>query len=283
MNIDPHTRCLGILGNPLGHSLSPLIHNRTLQHLNLNYVYLPFEVDAQDLQQAVNSVRSLGMVGVNVTIPYKEAVIPFLDQLSPEGSACQSVNVIVNRSGRLVGHNTDGAGFMQSLAPHPVKKGCAVLIGCGGASRSIACQLAEAGWNRLVLFDIDLQRAQGLAGFISRQYACELKALKMSQYGFGIEAREADLVVNCTPLGMYPHIECSPVDSLQALRPGTLICDIIYNPRTTRLLKMAHEAGLASVDGLSMFVNQAALSLELWLGIKPPLDFMKGVVLDGLR
>lgn len=283
MNINPQTRCLGILGHPLGHSLSPLIHNRTLQHLNLNYVYLPFEVDICNLKDAVESVRALGMAGVNVTIPFKEAVIPFLDELSPESNTCQSVNVIVNRSGKLVGHNTDGTGFMQALSTYPVKHGCAVLIGCGGASRAIACQLAESGWEHLVLLDTDLRRAESLADFLSGQYYGEFKALLMSQNLFEVEAGAADLVVNCTPLGMFPHIAESPVESLQALQPGTLVCDIIYNPPRTRLIKMAQEAGLVSVDGLSMFVNQAALSFELWLGIKPPLDFMKGVALDGLR
>lgn len=283
MNINPQTRCLGILGHPLGHSLSPLLHNRTLQHLNLNYVYLPFEVDLRNLKDAVASVRVLGMAGVNVTIPFKEAVIPFLDELSPESSICQSVNVIVNRAGKLVGHNTDGAGFMQALSSYPVQNGCAVLIGCGGASRAIACQLAGSGWERLVLLDINLRRAESLADFLRGQYNCEFKAMLMGQDRFEVEAGAADLVVNCTPMGMYPHIEGSPVDSLQTLQPGALVCDIIYNPQTTRLLKMAQQAGLATVDGLSMFVNQAALSLELWLGVKPPLEFMKGVALDGLR
>ena len=170
MDINTQTRCLGIIGNPLRHSLSPLLHNRTLRHLGLNYVYLPFEIDALQLKEAVNSIRVLGISGVNVTIPFKEAVIPYLDELSPESRACAAVNVIVNQSGYLVGHNTDGAGFMQALQEHSSSKlQSAVLIGSGGAAWAIACQLAMAGIKQLVLLDIDVERAQSLARFINRQ------------------------------------------------------------------------------------------------------------------
>jgi len=283
MDINPQTKCLGIFGNPLGHSLSPLLHNRTLQHLDLNYIYLPFEIEPRNLRHAVNAVRALGMAGVNVTIPYKEAVIPYLDEMSQDAVACQSVNVIVNRGGWLVGHNTDGAGFMKALSPFQVKKNGAVLIGCGGASRAIACQLARDGWGRLILLDIDWRRALDLAEFLGRQYSCDIKALVMSQESFALESESANLIVNCTPLGMYPHIDRCPVENLDKLETDALVCDIIYNPQTTRLLHIAQEAGLATLDGLSMFVHQAAMSLKLWLDIEPPLEFMKGAAADGLR
>ncbi|HCF50429.1 MAG TPA: shikimate dehydrogenase [Syntrophomonas sp.] len=284
MDINTQTRCLGIIGNPLQHSLSPLLHNRTLRHLGLNYVYLPFEIDANQLKEAVNSIRSLGMAGINVTIPFKEAVIPYLDELSPESRACSSVNVIVNQSGRLVGHNTDGAGFMQALQEHPPKKTeSALLIGCGGAARAVAYQLAAGGFKRLILLDIDFKRAQSLALFINRQSDGLAVAIEMSQKAFEQNANRTDLIVNCTPIGMFPDITNSPVTNLDAVEPGTVICDIIYNPRVTMLLNMAKTAGLPTVDGLSMFVNQAALSLELWLGVKAPLEFMRGVAENGLR
>lgn len=283
MNINPNTRCLGIIGNPLQHSLSPWLHNRTLHHLGLNYIYLPFEIEPAQLRGAVNAIRSLGLCGVNVTIPFKEKVIPWLDEISPESAACGSVNVIVNRSGRLIGHNTDGAGFMRALLEHPIsRQEGALLIGCGGAARAIAYQLATTGWRELVLLDLDLNRAQALAEFIIKQSVCRVLALPMSQAVFNQQASRVNLIVNCTPQGMYPAVNNSPVNTLYTVHPGTVCCDIIYNPQLTRLLRMAEEAGLETVDGLSMFVYQAALSLKLWLDIEAPLEFMRGVAADGL-
>lgn len=284
MNINPNTRCLGIIGNPLQHSLSPWLHNSTLRHLGLNYVYLPFEIDPAQLGEAVNAIRSLGFGGVNVTIPFKEKVMPWLDELSPESAACGSVNVIVNRSGRLIGHNTDGAGFMRALLEHPINRPeSALLIGCGGAARAVAYKLAMAGWRKLVLLDLDLNRAQALAGFIIKQSACRVLALPMSQAAFNLQASQVNLIVNCTPVGMYPAVDDAPVSTLHTVLPGTVCCDIIYNPQVTRFIRMAREAGLETVDGLSMFVYQAVLSLKLWLDIDAPLQFMRGVAADGLR
>lgn len=284
MDIDTQTRCLGIIGNPLQHSLSPLLHNRTLRHLGLNYVYLPFEIDAEQVKEAVDSIRVLGITGVNVTIPFKEAVIPYLDELSPESRACAAVNVIVNQSGYLVGHNTDGAGFMQALQEQPLRKlESAVLIGSGGAARAIAYQLTIAGLKQLVLLDIDIERAQSLAHFINHQAGGSAVAMRMSQRVFEQYAQNTNLIVNCTPVGMFPKTDDSPVYTLDMVQPGTLICDIIYNPLMTRFLCLAKDKDLPTVDGLSMFVNQAALSLELWLGIKAPVGFMRGVAEDALR
>jgi shikimate dehydrogenase len=284
MNINSNTRYLGIIGNPLQHSLSPWLHNRTLHHLGLNYVYLPLQIDAAQLRGAVKAIRSLGFRGVNVTIPFKEKVMPWLDELSPESAACGSVNVIVNHCGRLSGHNTDGAGFMRALLEHPInRQESALLIGCGGAARAVAYQLVMAGWRKLVLLDLDIDRARVLADFITKQAALKVLALPMSQAVFNQQASQVDLIVNCTPVGMYPAFDDTPVSTLHTVRPGTVCCDIIYNPQVTRFIRMAREAGLKTVDGLSMFVYQAALSLKLWLDIEAPLEFMRGVAVDGLR
>ncbi len=284
MIINPGTRFLGLIGNPLKQSLSPYLHNQTLCHLGLDYVYLPLQIDSAQLKDALLGIRALGFSGVNVTIPFKEEVIPYLDELSPESLACGSVNVILNRQGSLSGHNTDGAGFMRALSERvTVLQDSALLIGCGGAAKAIAYQLARAGFRKLVLMDVELKRALALADFISAGFDLELLALPMQPGFFDQQAAEVDLIVNCTPVGMYPAVEYSPVSSLDAVSPGTVICDIIYNPQQTKFLQMAQKAGLKTVDGLSMFVYQAALSLKLWLNIEPPWEFMKGVAADGLR
>lgn len=282
MVINPNTRCLGIFGNPLQHSLSPWLHNLTLQHLGQNYVYLPLQIEPERLEGAVSALCSLGFRGVNVTIPFKEKVIQYLDELSPESAACGSVNVIINNSGRLSGHNTDGTGFIRALSEQLAdQRESALLMGCGGAARAIAYQLAAVGFQKLVLLDVDYERARALADFILRVRPLEVLPLSMNQAVFNEMARGVDLVINCTPVGMYPAIDQSPVTTLHTLGPDTICCDIVYNPRMTRFLLMAQEADLKTVDGLSMFVHQAALSLELWLDIKAPTEFMKGAVAGG--
>jgi len=282
MRIDANTQYLGLFGNPVGHSLSPLLHNYILQKIGCNCIYLPFAVPGEQLKDAVNAIRSLNFRGVNVTIPHKEAVIPYLDDVSPEAAACGAVNVISNENGRLRGYNTDGAGFVASLREAEVfLQGKALFIGAGGAARSLAVSLAAQGISRLDFVDIDLQRAQDLVSSLPPNVAAG--AYPMSEEKFTQLACPSNIIINCTPVGMYPDINKSPVPTLDMLQPGTVVCDIIYNPLNTAFLAMGQVRGLKTINGLSMFVHQAALSLEIWLGIKPPLQLMKEVLLRELE
>jgi len=282
MRIDANTQYLGLFGNPVGHSLSPLLHNHILQKMGCNCIYLPFAVPGEQLKDAVNAIRSLNFRGVNVTIPHKEAVIPYLDDVSPEAAACGAVNVISNENGRLRGYNTDGAGFIASLQEAEVPlQGKALFIGAGGAARSLAVSLAAQGISRLDFVDIDLQRAQALAASLPLDVPAG--AHVMNEEKFTQLARFSNIIINCTPVGMYPDTNKSPVATLDMLQPGTVVCDIIYNPLNTAFLAMGQAQGLKTINGLSMFVHQAALSLEIWLGIKPPLQLMKEVLLRELE
>ncbi len=283
MRIDANTQYLGLFGNPVGHSLSPLLHNHILQKMGCNCIYLPFAVPGEQLKDAVNAIRSLNFRGVNVTIPHKEAVIPYLDDVSPEAAACGAVNVINNENGRLRGYNTDGAGFIVSLQEAEVPlQGKALFIGAGGAARSLAVSLAAEGVSQLDFIDIDLPRAQALAGSLALPLDVLAGAHLMSKEKFTELASLSNIIINCTPVGMYPRIGQSPVDTLDMLHPETVVCDIIYNPLNTSFLAMGQARGLKTINGLSMFVHQAALSLEIWLGIKPPLQLMKEVLLGEL-
>ncbi len=279
MAIDGSTELLGLIGNPVAHSYSPLLHNSVLQYLKINAVYVPIKVAPEELARAVQGIKALGFKGVNVTIPYKEAVLPYLDALEGDAARCRSVNVIENRAGRLIGHNTDGPGFLTALreAGFP-GSGKAVFIGAGGAARSLAFTLGASGFSEVYLLDPDLQRAEKLADEVKSQIPGECRAALMNPANFRDATREASLIVNCSPVGMHPLIDQSPVEDLSILDENLALYDIIYNPVLTRFLRLGQSRGLKVLNGLPMFVHQAALTLEILLGVSPPIDYMKAIL-----
>ncbi|MEN6347974.1 MAG: shikimate dehydrogenase [Syntrophomonas sp.] len=284
MNINMDTIILGLIGNPLGHSLSPLMHNMTLDKLGVNGIYVPFEVSPGKLEGAIAAIRSLDIRGVNVTIPFKEEVIKYLDDLSEEAAACGAVNVISNVAGRLVGYNTDGKGFVAALQEEQIDvKGRAVFIGAGGAARSVAYELARAGISRLDFLDLSIARAEGLANFITKSTSCCSSAQIMNENEYYILSEKADIIINCSPVGMYPNCEQSPVAEFKQIPARAVLCDLIYNPWQTKFLRLGQEHGLKTIGGCSMFVHQGAQTLEILMGLKPPLSFMKEVVRDQLE
>jgi shikimate dehydrogenase len=272
---------LGLFGNSVGHSLSPLMQNSAISLLGLPYVYLPFKIEPQLLQDAVASIRALSMGGVNVTIPFKEAVIPYLDELSADAGACGAVNLIQNQGGRLIGHNTDGEGFIRSLEEEGITpRGKFVFIGAGGAARALAWVLSRFPIEQIDFLDIDLSRAQNLATYIHGKAGCVSKGLMMNQENFQTVSTAADFIINCSSVGMFPHTDQCPVDSFDLVKNSAVVYDLIYSPMQTRLMKMAAEKGLKTMGGLSMLVHQGALSLEILTGCKAPVAHMKEVVSD---
>lgn len=281
--IDTATKIVGIIGNPLRHSLSPLMQNRALYKMGLNYVYLPFEILPHQIDDLITAVKVLDIRGLNVTIPFKQMIIPGLDALSEEARVCGAVNVIKNESGRLIGYNTDGKGFMASLDEQGIEvKGRALFIGAGGAAKAVACALAAGGINHIDFMDIDYNRAAEMAEWM-HQKGCSCKGYTMNNTGFVELSQEADFIINASPVGMYPKIESCPVESLSHVQRNCVICDLVYNPNPTRFVQMGQKEGLRTVSGLSMFVHQGALTLEIWTGLKPPLQYMKEVCLNELK
>lgn len=283
MEVNSNTICLGIFGNPLGHSLSPLMHNAALKKMGLNYIYLPFMISQTEINRAVEAVRTLKIKGVNVTIPFKEEVMKYLDELDESARGCGAVNLIINENGCLKGYNTDGIGFIKGLEQQGAKPGKrAVFVGAGGAARSIAAALINEGAEHLDFLDLDYDKAENLSR-ISRQNASVVaEANVISDDIFASTASKADIIINCTPVGMYPGIEKCPVKSLDMLKDEAVVCDVIYNPLETKFLALARGRGLKTVNGLPMFIWQGALSLELMTGYKPPVEFMAEVVLHRL-
>jgi len=282
--INTETRILGILGFPLGHSLSPLMHNRALQSLGLNYVYVAFAVARHFLADAVKGLRGLGVAGVNVTVPFKEEILPYLDELSTEAQACQAVNVVKNCQGRLVGYNTDGPGFMAALTEAGVTPAGQriVLLGAGGAARAVAYQLGRAGSQHITCVNRTRGKAEQLAEFITGQTGVPASAAGWDEEEVEKAVQAAGMLVNTTPVGMFPATREMPPVNPEWFHHELVVCDVIYNPAQTRLLLAARQRGLRTVDGVGMFVHQGALAFEIFTGCPAPVKLMREVVVGEL-
>jgi len=276
-SISGKTKVCGVIGDPIEHTMSPVMHNAAFSELSLDYVYLAFRVRAEGLAQAIEGMRALNIRGLNVTIPHKVAVIPFLDELDPLAEKIGAVNTIVSDAGLLRGYNTDATGFLKALKDkgfEPGGKRVAVL-GAGGAARAVSFILAESGANLVILNRRqELDWAEALARQISHTFKKEVKALESDAANLKAALESADIVVNATSVGMSPHSDESPVPA-KLLRPGMVVFDIVYNPLKTRLATEAARAGAETVMGLDMLVGQGALSFEMWTGKKAPVELMK--------
>ncbi len=259
--INGHTKIYGILGRPVAHSLSPAMHNAAFRELGLNAVYVPFPVT--DLPRAVAGLRGLAIAGASVTIPFKEEIIPLLDELDPLAARMAAVNTVVNRQGLLCGYNTDWMGAVAALKAHTRIAGeHFLLLGAGGAARAIAFGILE-NRGRVTLTDLDGPRAEALA----RELA--VAAIPLN----ALEQCPAAILINATPVGMVPDLEGIPLDP-GLLGRFTLVMDIVYRPLATRLLREAQARGSRTIDGLQMLIHQATAQFELWTGRRAPLETM---------
>lgn len=267
---------LAVIGCPIKHSVSPPMHRAALDACGIDATYQPLEVAPDHLPAFVATLRSDGWIGVNLTVPHKEAVIPLLDLLSPESEAIGAVNTIQVREGRLVGYNTDAGGFLRSLREdgrfEPFGQDV-VLLGAGGAARAVVWALARAGTGRIWVFNRHRERSVRLAE-AARWWnpRTEVAAADWDQDDLESKLQTSALLVNATSVGLKESDTPLPV----ALIPsGILVMDLIYNPRPTRLLRDAAVRGARTLDGLSMLVHQGAEAFELWFGKPPPLDAMR--------
>lgn len=277
------TRVCGIIGDPIEHTMSPVMHNAAFRRLGIDSVYLPFRVRKEDVEWAVYAVRALNIRGLNVTIPHKAAVIPHLDGLDPSAERMGAVNTIVNNNGVLTGYNTDAEGFVRALRENGVEPAGAniVILGAGGASRGISFLLADAGAD-LTILNRSPERAEELAGKIFSASGRRVRALPLDEENLALVLEKADVLVNTTRLGMVPDADLSPVPS-GLLRSGLVVFDIVYNPVKTRLLADAGAAGARAIGGLEMLVWQGALAFTLWTGREAPVDLMRGAAVEALE
>ena len=273
------TGILGVIGDPIGHSLSPAMQNAALGALEQNFIYVPFQVSPSRLQEAIGGVRALGIRGINVTIPHKVGVIDHLDEVDPVAQLIGAINTISNVDGCLVGYNTDGIGFLRSLeeeAGRAPQGQNVTILGAGGAARAIGFQLALSGIKGLILANRTESRALALATEIQERTGCVATAASLDDLAAYLPA--TDILINTTSLGMYPEVTSTPPVKVNLLPLTALVCDIVYNPGETILLQEAGARGLATLPGLGMLAYQGAASLEIWLGIKAPIDVMKSAL-----
>jgi shikimate dehydrogenase len=262
------TVVVGVIGNPIAHSLSPLLHQAAFEALGLDWVSLGFEVGPSALGDAVSGIRGLKIRGVSVTMPHKESVMALLDRISPLAKALGSVNCITNDSGVLEGDTTDGPGFIEALAHgadfDPMGKSC-VVLGAGGAARAVAAALGVAGARDVAVVNRSpgpAARAAAIAGPAGR-------------VGRASDALGADLVVQATSVGMAGTESAGRlVIEPELLGPGQLVVDLVYHPVTTALIDAANRRGARTMSGVGMLVHQAALAIERWTGLQAPLGAM---------
>lgn len=270
MDVSGKTKITGLFGYPVEHTLSPAMHNAAFKSLGLDICYVPFRVSPEELPDAVRAVRALDLIGVNITVPHKEKVIPLLDKVNEEAAFIGAVNTIVNNDGILTGHNTDGRGFISSLT----EKGVLIddkeilVIGAGGASRAISYYLSEKA-SKLFLYDVDKPKAKTLVGDLNKLRGNVYLLDKLENPG------KPHIIINATPLGLRQEDPLPLHPDL--ITSDTVVCDLIY--KKTKLLQEAENKGAITLDGLGMLLWQGVLAFELWTGFKPPVDLMRNALL----
>ena len=260
--INGQTQLYGVIGKPVRHSLSPIIHNGAFQRMGLNAVYLAFEVE--NLSAAISGIRGLGIRGMSVTIPFKTAIIPFLDQLEEVAGKIQAVNTICHEGGKLIGHNTDWRGAVEALEEKiELREKKVLLLGAGGAARAIAFGLKERGC-RVFIANRSLEKGRKLAATMG--FACHPLA--------AIKGLDVQVIINATSVGMHPQDSESPWPK-ELLKEGIVVMDIVYQPVRTKFLHEAEERGCRTIDGLEMLARQGAAQIEIWTGKKPDIQPIK--------
>ncbi len=281
------TKLLGVIGDPVEHSFSPVMHNAAIAHLGENYVYLPFPVKPNDLAKAIAGFQAIDLVGFSITIPHKQAIMPLLSEISPEAKMVGAVNTVWRTAAGWKGTNTDVEGFIAPLKAmsRNWQQVTPVVLGNGGAARAVVTGLAQLGCSeihvvgrngdKLALFYQSWQNIPKINSILKIHNWDNLKVLLPT----------TELLVNTTPVGMYPHVDNSPVDNslMKKLQPGAIAYDLIYTPNPTQFLKLAQQQGATkAIDGLEMLVQQGAAALEIWLQQPAPVEVMRNSLIKHL-
>jgi len=272
----------GVIGDPIGHTLSPTIHNAAFNHLGLDFVFLAFHVKAVDLENAMRGMRGLGIHGLNVTMPHKSAVIGCLDEVDFTVRFLDSANTILNRDGKLSGFSTDGVGALKALLENGVElsRKKVLLLGAGGAAKAIAFALVqEVG--ELAILNRSAEKAEELAETLGHMFSQKVVGGALSSAAIKKNLRDSDVLVNATSAGMKPNLSQSLV-APEWLRSDLAVMDIIYNPVETKLAKDAKAAGAKVISGVEMLIYQGAESFEIWTGKSAPIEVMRKAALNKL-
>ena len=282
--ISGYTTLIGLLATPIKHTSSPKMHNEAFRYLGLDYAYLAFEVDNDTLEDAVKGLRALKMVGSNVSMPNKTVVHKYLDELSPAAELCGAVNTIVNDNGKLIGHITDGIGYMKALKDNDIdvigKK--MTIVGAGGAATAIEVQAALDGVAEMSIFNVRDKfwaNAEETVKKINERTNCKVTLYDLADLDkLKEEIADSYLFANATGMGMKPLEGQTYIPDKSFFRPDLIVTDVVYAPRETAMLKMAKEVGCKTMNGLGMMLFQGAAAFEMWTGKEMPIEHMKEVL-----
>jgi len=268
MNINWDTKLYCLIGNPIDKSLSPLIHNEIFKILYKNSIYLAFNIEDNKLKDTIDGFKAINIQGFNVTIPYKKTIIEYLDDLSPEAKMLEAVNTVKNQDGKLIGYNTDGQGFLQTLIDNgiDIKDKNVLLLGAGGAAYAIGITLSMNGIKSIYIVNRTKEKAIKLGRDIKRLN----NNVSISTGDFslkGINKKEIDIIINATSIGMYPLENMSPIE-LNGFKENPIVYDIVYKPMETKLIQDAKSRGFKTFNGISMLLDQAILSQKIWLNLE---------------
>lgn len=273
------TGLLCLIGSPVGHSGSPAMYNFSFRHYGLDYAYMAFDIREEEAEAAVQAMRLLKVRGFNVTMPCKNVVAGLVDELSPAARIIGAVNTVVNDQGRLVGHMTDGGGFVRNLREHgvEVKDKKIVLLGAGGAATAIAVECALQGARAISVFNANdpfLDRARTTAETLAVEVpGCQVKVICLEdQKALRDEIASGDILVNATSVGMKPREDATLIEDVTMLRPGLVVADTVYNPLETKLMRQAREAGCQVIGGKGMLLWQGAIAFKLYTGLDMPVE-----------
>lgn len=278
------TKLAAVLATPIKHSISPLIHNTAFSELEIDAVYLAFDVGTSELAEALETVKTLGLMGVNLSMPNKQLGYQLVDEASEVAQLVESINTIVNQDGKLIGYNTDGYGFMQSLRDEAIesigKK--FTILGGGGAAMSIIAQAAIDGAGEITVFNRSSSNFAQIALKLSQiadQTGCQIKLLPIEDESLlAREINSSDILVNATSVGMSPNEQESIITDGSWLKSELAVADIVYQPRETKLLALAKAQGCQTVNGLGMLLHQGAQAFELWTGQPMPVEVVRSAI-----
>ena len=284
MQITGKTKIVGVIGDPIEHSHSPQMHNAALAELGLNYVYVPFRIQPDALPAAIEGFKAINVVGLNVTIPHKQAVIPFLDEISREVELIGAVNTLTFEDGRIKGDNTDGLGFLEGMRETGFELSqdeSALVIGAGGSARAIVVALSSIGLESIFVANRTVRKAVKLAEDLSNTIGGSIHGIGLDEPQLEDIVNSVSLVVNTASAGM--DTSKPPLIDTEWLRPQTAVYDIVYTPPKTRLLLAAAARGCHTIQGLGMLVHQGAIASEKWTKVTPPVKTMKQALQQALH
>ncbi len=283
MDITGQTKILGVIGDPVEHSRSPQMHNSAIKEIGLDYVYVPFHVKPEYLRQAIEGFKALNVVGINITLPHKQSALPLMDSLSEEAKLIGAVNTMVFKDGFVEGHNTDAKGFIHSLYENDVNNLAGmkvVVLGAGGGARAIVVGLALEKVGNIIIANRTPQNAFDLANDLGEKMGISIEGISLDDKKLRDYITECNLLVSTITSGMDPNAEL-PINP-DWLNPESVVCDIVYTPPETKLIKSAKDRGLQTVGGMGMLVHQGAISFKLWTGIHPPIETMRKALAKAL-